>query len=211
MPGPAFLVLLGPDYAGKSTVMRELAAGEPTWRLLSVDDEFLAPEHGVLSRLKSDLMADTLPAMGKHHSPDFVASLLQTAVVHLRDQVMDCGSHQPVVVDSYYYKILAKCRLVGATAHPVFDWWRGFPQPRRVLFLDVGPAAAWRRCGRGARANPLEHHGDRLDRESFTEFQDDLRATMLAEVAHLPVDVLPPADPPATVRRVREAVAREFA
>jgi thymidylate kinase len=210
MSGPAFLVLLGPDYAGKSTVMRALAAGEPAWRLLSVDDEFLAPEHGVLSRLKSELIAETLPALGKHHSADFVASLLQTAVVHLRDQVLDCGSHQPVVVDSYYYKILAKCRLVGATANPVFDWWRGFPQPRRVLFLDVGPDVAWRRSGEGARVNGLEHHGERADRESFTWFQTDLRTAMLDEVAHLPVDLLPPLDLPTTVSRVREAIAREF-
>jgi thymidylate kinase len=205
-----FFVLLGPDYAGKSTVMRALAA-DPSVRLLSVDDEFLAPEHEALSRLKSDLLRDTLPAMGKHYSADFVAGLLQTAVVHLRDQVLDCGPHVPVVVDSYYYKILAKCLLVGATAGPVFDWWRRFPQPRRVLFLDVDPGTAWSRSGEGARANRLEFHGEHVGREPFTRFQVDLRAAILAEVAHLPVEFLPGAgDVASTVRRVREVVAREF-
>lgn len=210
MVEPAFLVLSGTDYAGKSVVMRALAAEEPAWRLLSVDDEFLSPEHGVVTRLKSDLFKETLPGLGKHHSPDFVAALLQTAVLHLRDQLLDCGPHQPVVVDSYYYKILAKCRLVGATEE-VFRWWRGFPQPRRVLFLDVDPAEAWRRSEHGARANRLEFHGEHVGQDSFTSFQHELRARILAEVAHLPVEVVPPGDVTTTVRRIREAVTREHA
>ncbi len=210
MAEPAFLVVSGADYAGKSVVMRALAAEEPAWRLLSVDDEFLSPEHGVVSRLKSDLFSETLPGLGKHHSPDFVACLLQAAVVHLRDQLLDCGSHQPVVVDSYYYKILAKCRLIGANEE-VFRWWRGFPQPRRVLFLDVDPAEAWRRSGHGARANRLEFHGGHVARDSFTSFQEELRPLILDEVAHLPVDLVPQGDVGATVAHIREAVAREFA
>ncbi|WP_447002182.1 hypothetical protein ACRAKI_20845 [Saccharothrix isguenensis] len=211
MADPGFLVLLGPDYAGKSTVMRALAATRPDWRLLSVDDEFLAPEHGVVSTLKSSLVTDVLPAMGKHHSPDFVAALLNTAVVHLRDQLLDRGPHQPVVVDSYYYKILAKCRLVGAAADPLFAWWRSFPQPRKVLLLDVDPGTAWERSGRGARANGLEFHGAHVDRDSFTRFQADLRTALLDEVAHLPVEVLPPADPASTAERVLEVVRHGFA
>lgn len=208
MAEPAFVVLLGPDYAGKSTAMRALAEEEPSWRLLSVDDEFLAPEHGIISRLKSDLVKGALPGMGRYHSADFVTALLQTAVVHLRDQVLDSPPGRPVVVDSYYYKILAKCRLVDATADLVFDWWRGFPQPRRVLFLDVDPMTTWARSAEGARANRLEFHGERVDRDSFTRFQADLRAAMLDEVASLPVDMLPGTDDVATtVCRVREVVA----
>ena len=208
---PEFLVLLGGDYTGKSTVMRAIAAAEPSWRLLSVDEEFLAPEHRVLSRLKAHLVRDTLPGLGKHHSADFVAALLQTAVVYLRDQLLDCGAHRPVLVDSYYYKILAKCRLVGATADPVFAWWREFPQPRRVLFLDADPATTWARSGAGAHVNPLEFHGEHATREAFTRFQTDLRAALLDEVAHLPVDVLPgTGGVAAAVARVTEAVAREF-
>ncbi|NUT47278.1 MAG: hypothetical protein HOV94_08190 [Saccharothrix sp.] len=208
MVEPAFLVLSGTDYAGKSVVMRALAAEEPAWRLLSVDDEFLSPEHGVVSRLKSDLFKETLPDMGKHHSPDFVAGLLQTAVLHLRDQVIAASPHETVIVDSYYYKILAKCRLVGA-AESIFAWWRGFPRPRRVVFLDVDPAEAWRRSESGARANRLEFHGEHVDRDPFLSFQTELRALMLEEVAHLPVETVPQGDLATTVRRVREAVLRE--
>jgi len=206
VPGPSFLVLLGTDYAGKSVLMRALATTEPSWRLVSVDEEFLAPEHGIVSRLKSELLREALPGIRKHHSVDFAASMLQTAVVYLRDQILDCGVREPVIVDSYYYKILAKCRLIGA-AEGIMDWWRGFPQPRGVLFVDVDPATAWARSTSVGRTNRLEFYGDDVDREAFIEFQRDLRAAMLAEVAHLPVEVLPQADVASTVRRVREAVA----
>lgn len=208
---PEFVVLLGPDYAGKSTVMRGLAAAEPSWRLLSVDEEFLAPEHAVLTPLKMALVKETLPGLGAHHSADFVAALLQTAVVHLREQVLDRAAGNPVVVDSYYYKILAKCCLIGASAKPMFDWWREFPQPRRVVFLDVDPATAWARSGHGASANRLEFHGPHVNRDSFIEFQTDLRAAMLDEVVRLPVELISgTGDAVATVARVREVIAHEL-
>lgn len=209
MTDPSFLVLLGTDYAGKSAVLRALAAAEPSWRLLSVDDEFLPPEHGVVARLKSELFREALPGMRKHYSPDFVVTLLQAAVVYLRDQIMDCGAHQPVVVDSYYYKIIAKCRLLGAT-EAAFDWWRGLPRPRRALFLDVDPVTAWARSASGTRTHRLEFYGDYVDRDEFIRFQHDLRTLMLAEVAPVPFDVLPETDLAGTVSWVRSAVSRVF-
>jgi thymidylate kinase len=209
---PRFVVLLGPDYAGKSTLMRELAAAEPFWRLLSVDGGFIAPEHAVLSALKKALFNQTLPGLGTHHSADFVTALLQTAVVYLRDRIFDGAPGQPVVVDSYYYKILAKCSLIGASAKPMFDWWREFPQPRRVLFLDVDPVTAWARSGNGALANRMEFHGPRADRDSFIEFQTDLRSALLDEVVRLPVELVSgTGDAGATLARVHEVIADEFA
>jgi len=188
---PPFSVLLGADYAGKSSVMTALRSAAPTWSLVSVDKTFLDQEHAALSRLKHALVADVLPGLGTAYSTDFAVSLLQTAVVHLRDRLATAGDGAPVLVDSYYYKILAKCRLVGADHHPMFAWWRSFPQPRGVLYLDVAPDVAWTRCAEGAQANPLEHHGARPDRESFETFQSDLRKLMLDEVRDLPVVFLP--------------------
>ena len=209
MSDPDFVVLLGPDYAGKSTVMRGLAATEPSWRLLSVDEEFLAPEHSVITPLKKALVKETLPGLGTHHSADFVAALLQTAVVHLRDQVLGGAGGNPIVVDSYYYKILAKCRLIGASAKPMFDWWRTFPQPRRVVFLDVDPATAWARTGDGAAANRLEFHGSHAERDAFLEYQTELRGTMLDEVTRIPVELISGSGD--NLARVREVIAHEFA
>lgn len=187
---PSFWVLLGGDYAGKSSVMTELRASVPAWRYVSVDGSFVDPEHAVLSRLKRALVTETLPGLGSTHSADFATSLLQTAVVYLRDRVLAAGDGTPVLVDSYYYKILAKCRLVGDDENPMFAWWRGFPQPRGVLYLDVPPDVAWTRCAAGAGPNRLEHYGVRPDREAFESFQSDLRKLMLDEVRDLPTTYL---------------------
>lgn len=187
-----FFVLLGPDYAGKSAAMSRLAGELPGWRFVSVDDAFLPPGHELLGKLKRQLVKEALPVLGRTYSADFAAALMQTAVVHLRDQLTAPSGRGPALVDSYYYKILAKCRLMTAGEHPMFAWWRSFPRPRRVLYLDVPPELAWRRSGSGARANRSEHYGEHPCRASFTAFQADLRRLMLAEVRHLPVSVLAP-------------------
>lgn len=184
--GPRFCVLLGPDYAGKSSVLAELAGGAPSWRCVSVDDEWLSPEHRLLADLRRQLAREVLPRTGTAYSEEFVAGLLQLAVLHLRDQVLAAGD-TPALVDSYYYKILAKCRLAGVPENPMFAWWRSFPQPAGVIYLDVAPETGWQRCGAGAEANPLEFYGDRPDWPGFAAYQSDLRKVMLDETAHLPV------------------------
>jgi len=202
-----FAVLLGPDYAGKSSVMAALAKADTPMRLVSVDSAFLAPEHAVVADLRRATM-DMLPSLGSAYSSDFAMSVLQTAVVHLRDRIVAAGADGPTVVDSYYYKILAKCRLIGIDEHPLFAWWRTFPQPSRVFYLDVSPETAWQRGG--DCANRLEHHGERLERHSFDAFQSDLRKLMLEELGPLPVTFLPEdADVEQTARTIGEALADE--
>jgi thymidylate kinase len=210
VPDRPFVVLLGPDYAGKSAAMAELARSPSPWRCVSVDDSFIGPGHELIGRLKRHLVTDTLPALGTSFSFDFAMSMLQTAVVHLRDQVAD--RRQPALVDSYYYKILAKCRLIGGADTPLFSWWRSFPQPSRVLYLDVSPETAWLRTRAGATTNRLEHYGEQADQATFTTFQADLRTTMLGEVEGLPVTVLRErSDVASTVRDIREVLADECA
>ena len=64
-------------------------------------------------------------------------------MIHLRDRLAHVRDGRPVVVDSYCYKILARCRLAGVGDNPMFDWWRTFPQPTRVRYLDIPPEKAW--------------------------------------------------------------------
>ncbi|RBM14138.1 AAA family ATPase [Streptomyces sp. PT12] len=190
MTGPAFWVLLGPDGAGKSSVMERLARTLPGWRLVSTDRAFVAPEHALITRLRRDLHDHLLPGLGDAYSADLLAAVLQTAVVHIRDQLRDGDPRQPVLVDSYYYKILAKCRLAGVRDERLYSWWRSFPRPRRVLFLDVSPETAWRRSGEGTRLNALEHDGVPGDRGSFERYQKSLRTMLLEEVREVPVTLL---------------------
>ncbi|MDT0269240.1 hypothetical protein RM844_23425 [Streptomyces sp. DSM 44915] len=190
MTGPAFWVLLGPDGAGKSSVMARLAGALPDWRLVSTDRAFVAPEHGLITRLRRDVHEHLLPGLGAAYSTDLLAAVLQTAVVHVRDRLLDGDPRQPVLVDSYYYKILAKCRLAGVRDERLYSWWRSFPRPRRVLFLDVSPETAWRRRGDGTLLNDLEHDGVPGDWASFERYQKNLRKMLLEEVREVPVTLL---------------------
>ncbi|TDC52889.1 hypothetical protein E1258_24820 [Micromonospora sp. KC207] len=205
-----FVVLLGPDYAGKSSVMSALSTSSP-WEVVSVDDDKLSAEHLLVSRMRHQLVSDVLPALGTAYSAEFMVGMLQLAVLHLRDRVV-AARGRPLVIDSYYYKILAKCRLALGTDNPMFRWWRTFPQPEAVVYLDVSAGTAWQRSGFGARANRLEHYGADAAWPTFATYQGDLRKVMLDEVSHLPVRTVDEGgDLPATVRRVREELASVLA
>lgn len=207
MSGRRFHVLLGPDGAGKSSAMGRLVSMLPEWHMVSTDSAFVAPEHALVTRLRQDVHEHLLPGLGTAYSADFLAGVLQTAVIHLRDQVREADPRVPVLVDSYYYKILAKCRMAGVRNRAMYGWWRSFPQPSGVVFLDVSPESAWRRRGDGARLNSLEYDGEDGSWPEFERYQRDLRKLMLEEVRELPVTVLaqrPDADRAA--RAVREVL-----
>ncbi|MFD4575731.1 hypothetical protein ACFWNK_24525 [Streptomyces sp. NPDC058417] len=207
---PPFCVLLGPDYAGKSSVLAELRRTDAPWRLVSVDDTFLAPEHALIGRLRRDVVKDVAPHTARW-SPDFLAAMVHTAVVHLRDQIVGGDPWTPVVVDSYYYKFLAKCRLAGVPDDPLLTWWRSFPRPDRVIYLDVAPESAWRRSRDGADLNCLEYYGPSPEPYGFRRYQTDLDRLVREEIRDLPVTVLAEqADAARTAATVRELIAHEL-
>ncbi|NEB74588.1 hypothetical protein G3I40_04975 [Streptomyces sp. SID14478] len=208
---PPFCVLLGPDHAGKSTALGHLGRTAPAWRRVSVDTDCLAPEHALIGRLRRAVVEDVADRPDAW-SPEFLTALVQTAVVHLRDQLLrDDGTRRPAVVDSYYYKFLAKCRLAGAPDTGPLAWWRTFPQPRRVIYLDVSPETAWRRAGRGAGLNALEYYGPYPDREGFDRYQHDLAKVMREEIRSLPVTVIEEHhSPQETADAIREVLAHEL-
>ncbi len=209
MTGRQFFVLLGPDGAGKSSVLAEVARRRPSWRTLSTDKELTAEKYALITQLRRNVVEDVLPELGGAYSADFLASLMQTAVVHLRDRMTAQDPGTPLLMDSYYYKILAKCRLAGVRAGPLFSWWRSFPQPRGVLYLDVAPESAWRRSANGARLNPLEYFGKRPEWGGFESYQKQLRKLMLEEVRQLPVEMLDEQDSVAgTAQQVLEVLSR---
>jgi thymidylate kinase len=191
MPSGDFWVLLGPDYSGKSSVISAVA-DRTDWRVVSYDEKFLDDGLALVGRLRDNFMSEALRGAGERYSADFVLSILQAAVLFLRDQALSHGGDGPVVVDSYYYKILAKCQLSGLVNETIFEWWRSFPAPRGVIYLDTDPATAWRRAAGGAAVNGFEHYGDRPTWEAFDSFQRDLRRLMLVEVHDVPTWVVRP-------------------
>jgi thymidylate kinase len=206
---PNFCVLLGPDHAGKSTAVAELAASGFPCHVVSADDDHLTGEHAFVSRLRHGIIADVGAGLGRAYSADFLVSVAQAVVVHLRDQVRRAGTDRPVLVDSYYYKALAKCRLAVGGEHPLFRWWRAFPSPRRVVYLDVDPETAWQRGAGSGGAHRLECSGS-VGRSQFLTYQRDLAKVMREEIGALPVVVVDEqAGPRRTAAVIREVLDAE--
>ncbi|WP_034261040.1 hypothetical protein [Actinospica robiniae] len=208
MPSPDFIVLLGPDYAGKSSVLAALSADG--WQCVSYDREFVEPECSLVDDLRDGFVGRGLPGIETAYSPDFLVTLLQASVVYLRDRTVRASPGRPVVTDSYYYKILAKCLLKGMVNEQLFAWWRSFPQPSRVIYLDVPPETAWKRSGQGSRLNPFEYYGAAPTWEGFRRFQTDLRELMLREVGAVAVDMPAPTQGVGpTVEAIRRITRRD--
>lgn len=183
-----YWTLLGPDFSGKSTVLARLRA-EHGWQVVSHDAPYLG-EHPLIAKLKRSWIQDGLIWTGTRYTPELVLSVMHTVILHLRDQIERQVGPTPVIVDSFYYKQLAACDLLGAGHEPTFAYWRTFPQPEGVLYLDVPPEITWERSQRGAMANAYECYGDAVTREGFVRLQTDLRARMLAEVGGVPVTMI---------------------
>jgi thymidylate kinase len=201
-----FWVLLGPDYAGKSSVMRALAGRlGPSWRMVSYDDEFVPHNRSIIRHLRRDFLGEVLRHTDRY-SPDFLLTILQASIVYLRDRTLEVLPRCSVLVDSYYYKVLAKCTLAGYVNDALFAWWRTFPPPRGIVYLDVDPATAWQRSGAGATLNPLEHYGGRPTWPAFRRYQLDLRRELLCELGGLPVTTIDATRDIAEVCAAAEAV-----
>jgi thymidylate kinase len=175
-------VILGPDYAGKSSVM-DLLSTSWNGRFVSYDDRLLSPQHSMVGRLRKSFLSEVLPGIGSVYSADFAISLFNCYAIFLRDQIAASESDRPIIIDSYYYKVLAKCVLAGFSCDRVFSVWRSFPQPKHVVYLDVDTDLAWFRSGEGRELNRLEYFGSEPSRSGFVRFQDELGKLMIKEIA----------------------------
>lgn len=206
--GPGFWTLLGPDFAGKSTVLDRLH-DDHGWRVVSYDDRYLENDP-LIGRLRRHWVDDAFVRAGQRYSPELVLSVLHTIVLHLRDRLAEGAGEDRVIVDSYFYKLLAKCRLLGVRHDPTFDHWRSFPKPRGVLYLDVPPEIAWVRSGHGARLNAFEQHPGTAGPEGFVRLQSQLREAALEEVGDIPVTVVDgSADPDIVLKNVLAVLETE--
>jgi thymidylate kinase len=198
-------VLLGGDYAGKSRLMAELRE-RVDWALVSADEGTLAPPYDTLVDMRRLFVERVLPNASQLLTPDYVLSGLQMSLVYLRDRAASERARGDVLVDSYHYKLLAKCRLHGLVSPDIFHFWRSFPRPDRVIYLRISPEVAWQRARAAGRLNRFEHHGESPTRDRFVRFQRDLAAAMRAEVAPVAIDVVDGEQDPATVRVHVEAL-----
>jgi thymidylate kinase len=193
----AFWTLLGPDFAGKSTALARLR-DEHGWQVVSHDDRFLQ-DYPLVAKLRGCWIDDALVWAGSRYTAELVIAAMHPVILHQRDELArQCGPG-PVIIDSFFYKVLAACALLGVSHPPTFDYWRSFPQPEGVVYLDVPAEVTWERAGRGRAASAFEHYGKSVSRDGFVRMQTDLRARMLAEVRGLPLTIVDGTASPDTV------------
>jgi thymidylate kinase len=179
-----FWTVLGADYSGKSAVLHSLRC-EHGWQVVSYDDPYVEP-FPLVRWLREVAFFEAYRQRDVSYSGDLAFSLLTPIVLHLRDEVIGKAARGPAIVDSYYYKLLAKGIITGIADEKARAAWRSAfqPEPRGVIFLDVDPDVAWDRAN--GKPNPFEYHGHEPTRDGFRRFQRDLRDVMLDEINGLP-------------------------
>lgn len=175
--GGLFLVLLGIDGSGKTTL------------LSSLKDESLvtASWRDLRNHELPSVMAPDAPTRIKNRLSDipravFIGGHIVAQYEYLVRPETSAGRH--VILDSYWYKVLAKEHLLGRL-HPVLGELRELlPVPDAVILLDVSPQTAYARKCRAS--TPYERFGD-LDAEGgFVRFQTSLFARWETELSGHP-------------------------
>src|SRR5258705_9150261 len=105
----ACIAVIGADHVGKSALLRELRARGH--QVVSCGDTLLDPSHGVLAVLREAW--ERAMVSGCNGSRERVLADLQIPMLRLRDEIARRRRIGRVLVDSYIYKVLAKCRLRG--------------------------------------------------------------------------------------------------
>jgi len=198
------VVVTGADRTGKSSLLHGLAGELPGWTVVSYDDEFVPERYGFVKRLKGDLVRTIIPG---GYSIDMLIGWLHVTQVYLRDACADARKRGPVLADSYFYKLLAKCVLRGLGEHPVVKSWRAFERPDHVVLLELPRDELARRAGDLSSLNAFEHHGSAATAETFLSFQEDLKRQLAREMEGIPATRIDAAVSPEAPRaRVREVL-----
>ncbi|MGQ4436280.1 MULTISPECIES: dTMP kinase [unclassified Streptomyces] len=168
-----FLVLLGIDGSGKTSLLSSLhhdSLVTASWRDLR--------NHELPS-----VMAPDAPTVIKNRLSDvpramFIGGHIVAQYEYLVRPVTDLGKH--VLLDSYWYKVLAKEDLFDRL-HPGLAELRSLlPVPDAVILLDVSPQTAYAR--KHSRTTPYERFDEPHAETGFVRFQNSLLALWEAEL-----------------------------
>jgi thymidylate kinase len=173
----SFLVLVGIDGSGKSSVIADLRVeglATTAWKELRNHElpQMLAPD--VPTQIKNRLS----PLSRSMFIGGHVVAQYEYLVRPSLTQGID------VLLDSYYFKLLAKETLFHTLHQSFTELCEELPPPDCVIFLDVSPDVSFDRK-KGA-LSPYEYF-DAPGRANFIRFQSQLRDHILLQLSHAPL------------------------
>lgn len=190
-----FFCILGGDGSGKTTLLNALALRCPeivtvSWKRLSAVT--------VLPDLLPGLSPpETLRRLGPRSRAAMFCYLASLEFEMIIEPALKAG--KTVVVDSYWYKFVAKMRVLNMAAPFLYPVVQSLPHPDRIIFLDTPVELA---LERKSDMNFFDCNGDIAN---FLTFQRALSETMLGFVESLPLSRIDGrARPEAILERVVE-------
>lgn len=172
-----FFCLLGGDGAGKTTLLDALALRHPeivtlSWKQLS--NVTLLPD--ILPGLSPQ---DTLQRLGPRSRAAQFCYLAALEYEMVIEPALIAG--KTVVVDSYWYKFVAKMQVLDLAAPFLYTVCQALPRPERIIYLDTPVELA---LERKSSINFFECNGEIAN---FLSFQRAIRKTMLEYVGSIPL------------------------
>lgn len=172
-----FVVLVGIDGSGKSTLLDAMS------------------QSGVHTTSWRDLRAHDLPAMLAPDSPTavksrltplgrsmFIGGHLVAQYEYLVRPTLEQGTD--VVLDSYYYKLLAKERLLGLM-HPSLEaLCCELPKPDALILIDTPPETSWLR--KKGDLSSYEYFGNVPSKDNYLRFQRGIAESLHAAAMATP-------------------------
>lgn len=211
--GSGYLVaILGPDGAGKSTLIGQLRTMAPRWHFASLQPEDIYPLDGIPEYNRWALTTHPREYVG-HMRPlsrvSFFAHVLSMAWEYRMRPQLEAGGL--VVSDSYWYRAAVKESFHNPDAAFLLEALAArLPEPDLVIWLDLPLAESWRRNG---RPTVFEIDGDLPNWEAYARFQqrvlDEVARRLPAHVPQVSVDAT--RAPREVARAVRAAVDRSLA
>lgn len=180
-----FTCLLGGDGSGKTTLLHALEARNPeivTVHWKQIASVTLLPS--LLPGLDGPETSRRLGPLSRAGQFCYLAALEYEMLIH---PALAAG--KTVIVDSYWYKFVAKMRVLDMAAPFLYEVCASLPAPDQILYLDTPLETA---RVRKAEMNFFDCNGRP---ENFVPFQCALRTVMQGFIADIPVTRLDGAMP----------------
>ncbi|WKZ23747.1 MAG: hypothetical protein QY312_03205 [Candidatus Dojkabacteria bacterium] len=170
-----FIVLLGGDGAGKTSVIKNL--GLDCCSVISYSETPVSNRIESMCEIEKIVRKDLLPQFSTM-SPQFRVAVYNLFVAYMAESISHEICRNNVICDSYYYKFMAKEILSGVDANQL-QIWKTLQRPDAVVYLDADPRLAYRRIKKTRAIQSNEKFVDDREEEGFIRLQKRLKEQMI--------------------------------